>query len=103
MGDIEKEQITYILNSATEANRDDKLFIKSKYWNDLSDDWPFYEDDQRQIFIQRKKKYSKYHHSHKSEVPAHLSQSDSLKPLTQTAITSNDGGTFNRVLDNKTH
>ena len=32
-----------------------------------------------------------------------MNQSDSLKPLTQTAITSNGGDTFNRVLSNKNH
>ena len=51
--DKDKKNIMGILRSVTDT-KDNTYVLKRAFWNDVSEDWPFYTEEERQQFRRRK-------------------------------------------------
>ena len=49
----EKKNIMQTLGSVSE-HKDNTYTLKRAFWNDVSEDWPFYTEEERQSFRRRK-------------------------------------------------
>ena len=58
--DKEKKNIMGILGSVSET-KDNTYVLKRSFWNEVSEDWPYYTEEERQSFRRRKAQNLTHH------------------------------------------